>query len=268
MFFKLINPEVSGPVFIAIHGNSSSMNAFMNNDFKYKTYLIDLPGHGRSARNKEYYSFNGFAKAVVEFMDENKIERAVILGWSLGGQVGYSMMSLYPDRVEGLIAWGAPPVPADDLMIGFHAFPEAAMMGCRRKFNRKNAAIFNKAAGLPDNKIFVKDAMITHGKARYHMIKSATTGGGVDARTLVATSNIPLIFIICEEDKGVNNDYIVNCKTRNCINVYSIFANHAGHYYRPDVINQACEEMYNHLLTFYYPNSDDDDFDMYEFLLS
>jgi pimeloyl-ACP methyl ester carboxylesterase len=62
---------------------------------------IDRPGYGSSSRAAGGFGVN--ARAVVEEMDARGIERAVIVGHSLGGGVALSVAALAPERVEALV---------------------------------------------------------------------------------------------------------------------------------------------------------------------
>ncbi|NNN22335.1 MAG: alpha/beta hydrolase, partial [Acidimicrobiales bacterium] len=63
-----------------------------------------LPGFGGSdALPWEELSMGGFARRVIEMMDRLEIEKAVILGHSMGGAVAMQLAFSYPERVLGVI---------------------------------------------------------------------------------------------------------------------------------------------------------------------
>ncbi len=66
-----------------------------------RTYALDLPGHGRStgAGRRSIYDY---AVAVCEFMDKLGLERAVVVGVSMGGAIAQTIGLEFPDRVLGL----------------------------------------------------------------------------------------------------------------------------------------------------------------------
>ncbi len=68
---------------------------------KARGYALDLPGHGRSAlpgRTK----VRDYADAVCRFLDALGLERAVIVGHSMGGATAQTLALEYPERVLGL----------------------------------------------------------------------------------------------------------------------------------------------------------------------
>ncbi|MBN1811090.1 MAG: alpha/beta hydrolase [Anaerolineae bacterium] len=71
-------------------------------------YTLDLPGHGRSS-GKGRDAIEDYAADVVAFLDAVGIERAVVVGHSMGGAIALTMALDSPERVAGivLIATGA-----------------------------------------------------------------------------------------------------------------------------------------------------------------
>jgi pimeloyl-ACP methyl ester carboxylesterase len=237
-----------------IHGNSGSSRSFERQKYLKNCVFIDLPGHGLSCPPstddnvvKKIYSFVGYADVIYAFIKKYVSDSKIIIaGWSLGGQIAYALMAKYPNAIHGVVSWGAPPVPPDNLMIGFKPFPEAPMMGQRDMFTREQAMLFNEKAGLPDEDQFIEDCMICDGRSRSMMIAAANDGSGVDARTLMANTNIPIIILMGGQDLGVNNEYSMNQVTYSSLIYMTIVpkANHALHYSHPFVIEHALDTLH------------------------
>ena len=71
---------------------------------KYKLILIDLPGHGKSGRNREICSMQSYGedvKSVVEYLD---LHNVILIGHSMGAAVMLEAETLISDRILGLIA--------------------------------------------------------------------------------------------------------------------------------------------------------------------
>lgn len=69
-----------------------------------KVYLVDLPGSGLSeASSKGDYSRKGYAELLVDLMNLLNIEKADIVGHSLGGEIALNIGYYYSERVENLI---------------------------------------------------------------------------------------------------------------------------------------------------------------------
>ena len=67
---------------------------------KYRTFVPDLPGMGRSMRPESTHDLPGLARALIEYCDAIGIERATFVGNSLGCPVIVAIASTYPDRME------------------------------------------------------------------------------------------------------------------------------------------------------------------------
>ena len=65
---------------------------------------VDLPGFGFSDRPWPWdYTADGQARALVRFLDARGIEKAVLVGNSLGGAEAMLVAAQHPERVEGLV---------------------------------------------------------------------------------------------------------------------------------------------------------------------
>ena len=61
---------------------------------------IDLPGHGGTPQFGEIHSMTLMAECVKAVLDVENIEKATIIGHSMGGYVTLEFVHLYPERVE------------------------------------------------------------------------------------------------------------------------------------------------------------------------
>ena len=106
----------SGEPLILLHGNGEDHTIFDNvaKHFakQYHVIAIDTRGHGKSPLGDEPFSLYQFAEDLNEFMNEQKIEKANILGFSDGGNVALIFASKYPEKVIKLIANGANTKPS------------------------------------------------------------------------------------------------------------------------------------------------------------
>jgi pimeloyl-ACP methyl ester carboxylesterase len=70
-----------------------------------RVITFDLLGHGRSDRPRDMwrYSMGKYGEEVVALMDHLGIEQAVVMGTSLGANVGLEIASAHPERLRGLV---------------------------------------------------------------------------------------------------------------------------------------------------------------------
>jgi len=73
----------------------------------YRLILVDLRGHGKSDKPETGYHMDEMARDVIGVMQHLKLERAHIVGSSLGAEVGLSMAANYPEKVISLVCDGA-----------------------------------------------------------------------------------------------------------------------------------------------------------------
>jgi pimeloyl-ACP methyl ester carboxylesterase len=71
---------------------------------KVRTLVIDLPGHGRSDKPNVEYSMDYFARAVDAVLRDAGVEKAVLVGHSMGTPVARQFYRLYSKRTIGLVA--------------------------------------------------------------------------------------------------------------------------------------------------------------------
>jgi pimeloyl-ACP methyl ester carboxylesterase len=69
--------------------------------------LMDSRGHGRSSRDARPYGYDLMADDVVALMDQLKIAKADIVGWSDGGILGIDLAMRHRDRVGKVFAFAA-----------------------------------------------------------------------------------------------------------------------------------------------------------------
>lgn len=99
-----------GDPLILIHGHSLD-HKMWNDQFlefakEYRVIRYDLRGYGMSSPQREDRQFT-HVDDLIKLMDELKIEKARIVGLSLGGYIGADMLGLYPDRMHsGVLASG------------------------------------------------------------------------------------------------------------------------------------------------------------------
>jgi pimeloyl-ACP methyl ester carboxylesterase len=92
---------------ILIHGLGSDKTSFYETVSaltpEYTVHAIDLPGFGSSSKPlRAPYDAAWFARAVCRFMDAQGIERAHLVGNSLGGRVAIEVGLRVPARVQSL----------------------------------------------------------------------------------------------------------------------------------------------------------------------
>jgi pimeloyl-ACP methyl ester carboxylesterase len=96
-----------GPDVLLLHGLGSNKASFLDTaaalSQSYRVHAIDLPGFGSSSKPATApYDARYFAEAAVGVMDGLEIDRAHLVGNSLGGRVAIEAGLRHPDRVTAL----------------------------------------------------------------------------------------------------------------------------------------------------------------------
>ena len=97
----------SGPPVVLIHGMVNSSRHWeqvaLRLSTRYTVVAPDLIGHGDSAAPRGDYSLGAHAAGVRDLLTAIGIERATIVGHSLGGGVAMQFFYQFPQRVERLV---------------------------------------------------------------------------------------------------------------------------------------------------------------------
>ena len=96
-----------GPVLLLVHGmarNSDTWLPVLPALSEHFTVLApDLPGHGASAKPRTDYSLGAFANSLRDLLVSLGIERATLVGHSLGGGVVMQFAYQFPERCERMV---------------------------------------------------------------------------------------------------------------------------------------------------------------------
>ena len=67
---------------------------------RYRVIALDVRGHGRSGKPKEEDAYGAkMAEDVLRLLDHLKIEKAHIVGYSMGGMIAMKLITEHPERV-------------------------------------------------------------------------------------------------------------------------------------------------------------------------
>jgi pimeloyl-ACP methyl ester carboxylesterase len=91
---------------VFIHGWSCDLTFWRGQEPVYtahRSLLIDLPGHGQSSKPRVPYPTEFFARAVESVLRDAGVERAVLVGHSLGGGVAYTFVRLFPQESKAIV---------------------------------------------------------------------------------------------------------------------------------------------------------------------
>ena len=113
-----VGPRDGKPV-LMLHGSGPGVSAWANWRLNMdalaaagnRVLAPDLVGFGYTERPDDvYYSLGTWAKQVFDFMDAHGVEKAAVVGNSLGGRIALEMAGAQPERLTRMVLMGAPGV--------------------------------------------------------------------------------------------------------------------------------------------------------------
>jgi pimeloyl-ACP methyl ester carboxylesterase len=110
--------EGSGSPLVVVHGLYGSSDNWINIGKRlaerHTVYMIDQRNHGRSPF-ADSHTFNDMRDDLAEFFEKHHIEKATVLGHSMGGKAAMWFAYDYPEKVEKLVI--ADIAPKDYLLL-------------------------------------------------------------------------------------------------------------------------------------------------------
>jgi len=101
--FYLLNQKIDTPI-VFIHGVGLNhtiwkpqIDAFNNTVIAY-----DILGHGKTPLNKDNISFDDFSNQLINLIDELKIKKIHLVGFSIGSLIARNFASKFNERLESL----------------------------------------------------------------------------------------------------------------------------------------------------------------------
>lgn len=117
-----------GEDLVLLHGGSGRRQAFgpLRADLcSWRTWALDLRGHGQSTHTPGAYRLEQFAEDVAAFLDQRLEGPAVVYGHSFGGHVALVLAAGHPGLVRALVVGDA---PLDAHRLGAHIAGDRRML--------------------------------------------------------------------------------------------------------------------------------------------
>lgn len=97
-----------GPDVLILHGlfgmndNWNTLGKRWAEDCGMRMHMLDLRNHGQSPHSSEH-SYTAMAEDVLQYLDDNQIDSAIVMGHSMGGKVAMRLAVDHPSRVSKLV---------------------------------------------------------------------------------------------------------------------------------------------------------------------
>jgi pimeloyl-ACP methyl ester carboxylesterase len=194
---------------------------------------LDLPGHGESSDARDpgsTYSYQGFAQSVREFLELAKVDRCIVAGWSLGGQVAIELIDSSP-RIAGVMAFGAPPAMTGPmgLLLSMH-ISRILLLASKPVFTQTEAALFEQLtlAGHGDGR-FVSDLLRVDRNMRPNVSRSVLFSRGTSQRKRLEQAASPVYLVNGEHEPLVRLSYMQSIRSPMLFAGRATTINDCGH---------------------------------------
>ncbi len=176
---------------------------------KYRILSVDLRNHGSSPWT-ETMSYIEMADDIAEFLDQRGLEKATLVGHSMGGKVAMTLALKYPARVENLVVADIAPVKYPRMT--FKSYVEKLQYVDLSSVKRRNEVdpLIADVVESPAVRAFLLGNLENTEQGLRWMVNLETLGremetiGGVPAIRMDAKYGGPTLFI-----NGGNSDYVL-----------------------------------------------------------
>lgn len=195
---------------LLLHGYLESLDVW--EDFakllskEYRVVTMDLPGHGISQVMGPIHTMDFLADTVAGVLDELEIEKATIVGHSMGGYVALQMLRKHPERMEGIVLLSSTPNPDSPEKL-LDRDREIALVEAGQKDKIAIAASKNGFAKenlkkMSDEVIFLEEiAYIAEPEGVVALLRGMKERE--DGNELLRTSSLPQLFILGKKDNYI-----------------------------------------------------------------
>lgn len=217
---------------------------FSNN---YKLIIPDLPGSGKSSFVKEDLTMEDMAEFVYEILVHESVQRAIVVGHSMGGYVALAFADMYPEAVVGIA------------MVHSTAFADNDE---KKEQRRKSIQLFKKGGKEP----FIKQ-MIPVLFSESYKKSNKDTVKTIESSALLTNSNSltafynamierqdksdrlqsiqRMLWVVGEDDAIIKKEVIMQQTSSSNVNFVYVYNNcgHMSMYEQPNLLKE-------HLLSF------------------
>jgi pimeloyl-ACP methyl ester carboxylesterase len=179
---------------------------------RFKVYALDLWGCGYSTRESMDYGYPVYADQLLKFMDALNIQKASLVGQSMGGGTCILFALQHRDRVNKMILVNSTGMPNPLPLMGKIAnLPKVGefLMGLKGNFFRKMALDIN----FIYDKGFITDSYFEN-VTRFHKIKDTTEvilkisrkqffGKLLDEIHRLGETDVPILIVWGRHDKSI-----------------------------------------------------------------
>lgn len=210
---------------------------------KHRLIAVDLPGHGESedAADPQFYALRSMARTMSELVARLRLDRFMLLGWSLGGHIAIEMIE--HEGLVGLMACGTPPVARGPLAM-LRAFRPSWDMPLASKedyTDRDVARFFSLCYGHGATPELLEAIRRADGRVRSATMRAMMRGDFTDQKLAVERSPVPVALVNGREDPLIRLSYMDTLSGPTLWHGLPIVIEEAGHacfWDQPEAFNE------------------------------
>lgn len=203
----------AGPPVVLVHGLGMT-RAMWDGQWpalagRYRVLRYDLLGHGESDKPRDGYSLARFADQAARLMDGLGIERAALVGFSLGGMIGRAFALAHPERTAALaILNSAHDRTAEERAAVLLRVEQAAKEGPSATVDAALERWFSAGYGAGHREVLarVRGWILANDPEVYPLIYRVLAEGDQELAEAIAAIRCPTLVMTGGEDAGNSPD--------------------------------------------------------------
>ncbi|WP_113673366.1 alpha/beta fold hydrolase [Vallitalea guaymasensis] len=166
--FIIASGDIANKPIILLHGSSTNSVMWMGDVEKlsktYRVYAIDIIGEpGKSDENRPDMNGDHYGKWLDEIIDALNIEKAIIIGNSLGGWMALKYATYKPEKVEKLVLLAPSGITNGKISFMFRVMP--LMLLGEKGIDRLNRIVYGKEK-IPEEALEFGKLIMKHYRPR------------------------------------------------------------------------------------------------------
>jgi len=193
-----------GPAVVLVHGAGGHHAIWWQQiphlRARYSVIALDLPGFGNSDSARDEYDAKEYPAAILAVLDDLGIERAALVGQSLGAPPSLSVAVSHPDRVAGVIlAHSIGGIDQEEILTMVRADRAEA-----EKLPVIDRLMSKEIQASDPEKVFLFQQMGTFNVARVPQLRNLWVGWtGLDAVSGAISAGVYVCFLAGDNDAVV-----------------------------------------------------------------
>jgi pimeloyl-ACP methyl ester carboxylesterase len=193
----------TGPAVVLVHGSGGHHAIWWQQipyfRDRYSVVALDLPGFGNSDSDKSEYDTHEYPASILAVLDDAGIERAVLVGQSLGAAPSLSVAVHHPERVAGVVlAHSAGGIDHDEVLAMVRADRAEA-----EKLSVIDRLMSKRIQEADPAKVFLFQQMATFNAARVPDLRNLWAGVTTIGQVADAIAAGVRVWFLAGEDDAV-----------------------------------------------------------------